>query len=116
MLFKEKSGDVEEMALMYRNPPVQSLPAAGPWYGTQGYREAYTVPDRNALRGFPRRLRTGAVLGLSLDTQTAVTSPDKSGDQVSCPVKGKCQSFASCKHDKILTNSGYNFLQIPAAL
>lgn len=57
------------------------------------------VPDRNTLPGSPRRFRAGAVLGLSLDTQIAATSPDKSGDQVSCPVKGKCQSFASCKQN-----------------
>lgn len=49
MLFKGKARDVEEMALMYRNPEVQALPASEPWYGTEGSREAYVVPDGNTL-------------------------------------------------------------------
>lgn len=30
-LFKGKARDVDEMALMFRNPGVKALPASGPW-------------------------------------------------------------------------------------
>lgn len=99
MLLKGKARGVEEMALMYRNPGVQALPASSSWYGTESSREAYAVLDGNTLPCSPRRFRTGMDLDLSLDTQIVVTSPDKSGDQVSCYVKEKCQSFASRKQN-----------------
>lgn len=80
------------MALTYRNS------GSGPWYSTEGCRKAYIVPD-GTLPCSSRRFRAGTLLGLSLDTQIAATSPDKSAGQVSCPVKGKCRSFASCKQN-----------------
>lgn len=60
--------------------------ASGPRYNTEDSRTTYIVPDRNTLPHFHTLFRAGTVLGLSLDTQTAVTSPDKSGDKVNCPV------------------------------
>lgn len=61
MPFKGKARDVEEMALIYRNPGVQALPASGPWYGTEGSREAYIVPNGNTLLHPSRRSRAGTV-------------------------------------------------------
>lgn len=55
--------------------------ASGPWYNTENSRTTYIVPLY-----FHTLFRAGTVLDLSLDTQIAVTSPDKSGDKVNCPV------------------------------
>lgn len=76
MLCKGKAGDAEEVSLMYRNAGEQALPAFGLLVRTGGSREAHIQVETDTLPYSRRRFRAGTVLGLSLDTQTAATSPD----------------------------------------
>lgn len=56
-LFKRKARDVEEMALMHRIPGVHALPASGPWYSTEGSKEALYSPRWKHFTLLPQEIQ-----------------------------------------------------------